>query len=260
MTLYFAYGSNLLHQRLQRRCPSARPTGTGHAPGWRVGFAKYSWMDGSGKATILAEAGAATYGVLYRLVGSDLATLDAIEGVGKGYDRLDGIEVRTASGALTATTLYRDRPARGTAPIRLVSGPCDCRGSPELLSGSATCFLTCRGSRPRPGPGSPDPDRGGGPADHPQRRELAGGAAPPLGPPRDVARLGRAQEVAELVRRHRRPEGIALHDVAAHVPEQAQLRLGLHPPRPAPPPPANDRSRSPTGRSRGIPRSPSPGR
>ena len=117
MTLYFAYGSNLLHQRLQRRCPSARPTGTGHAPGWRVGFAKYSWMDGSGKATILAEAGAATYGVLYRLVGSDLATLDAIEGVGKGYYRLDGIEVRTASATVTATTYIATDPREGQRPF-----------------------------------------------------------------------------------------------------------------------------------------------
>jgi gamma-glutamylcyclotransferase (GGCT)/AIG2-like uncharacterized protein YtfP len=84
---YFAYGSNMLHQRLTARCASARVRGVAVLPAHRVGFAKYSWMDGSGKATILPARDARTEGVLYDLDDADIVTLDAIEGVGKGYRR-----------------------------------------------------------------------------------------------------------------------------------------------------------------------------
>lgn len=92
MPVYFAYGSNLLSTRLTARCASARVLGVAQLAGHALSFAKYSWIDGSGKATIRA-ADAVCHGVAYEISAADLDLLDAIEGVGKGYDRLDDVAI-----------------------------------------------------------------------------------------------------------------------------------------------------------------------
>ena len=114
--LYFAYGSNLLTERLVHRCDAARPLGLGQARGYRVGFAKYSWVDGSGKATILPDAGSA-WGVLYDLPGSQLDLLDEIEGVGKGYDRLDALAIEGPEGTCEAVSYIASEPREGLPPF-----------------------------------------------------------------------------------------------------------------------------------------------
>lgn len=115
--LYFAYGSNLLTERLAARCPTARPVGPATLAGHGLSFAKYSWIDGSGKATIRAEGRARTQGLLFEISAADQAALDRIEGVGKGYDRWDGLTVETAQGAAVATTYIASDPREALAPF-----------------------------------------------------------------------------------------------------------------------------------------------
>ncbi|WBU63106.1 gamma-glutamylcyclotransferase family protein [Paracoccus aerodenitrificans] len=86
MALYFAYGSNMLTRRLGARCGSARGLGPAVLAGHEIAFDKIG-QDGSGKATLVAGSGA-VQGVLFRLDDEDLLTLDAIEGVGRGYERV----------------------------------------------------------------------------------------------------------------------------------------------------------------------------
>ena len=92
---YFAYGSNMLLERLQQRCPSAQCEGIAIAHGYEIEFSKIS-KDTSGKATLKNsndnEAGA--YGVLFTLQGDDLTKLDRAEGLGFGYDRINDFSVR----------------------------------------------------------------------------------------------------------------------------------------------------------------------
>ncbi len=114
--LYFAYGSNLLTERLVHRCDAARPLGMAKAEGYRVGFAKYSWVDGSGKATILPDAGTA-WGVLYDLPEAQIEVLDAFEGVGNGYDRLDALTVEGPEGACEAVSYIASEPREGLPPF-----------------------------------------------------------------------------------------------------------------------------------------------
>lgn len=113
--LYFAYGSNLLTHRLAARCPSARPLGMAALPGHHVAFAKKSTVDGSGKATILPRDKSCAHGVVFELAQADLDTLDVIEGVGHGYNRLDRIDVLLGSETLSASTYIASAP---TGPIR----------------------------------------------------------------------------------------------------------------------------------------------
>jgi gamma-glutamylcyclotransferase (GGCT)/AIG2-like uncharacterized protein YtfP len=83
---YFAYGSNMLLERIQRRIPSARVLGTATLGGYTLRFNKLS-KDGSGKANIVpsADPRAKVYGVLYHLEDEERPRLDKAEGLGHGY-------------------------------------------------------------------------------------------------------------------------------------------------------------------------------
>jgi gamma-glutamylcyclotransferase len=88
--LYFAYGSNMLTQRLQNRCPSAKPWATAQVSERAVKFFKRS-DDGSGKATLIEERGSHVVGVVFDLDDRELPVLDKFEGAGKGYHRVDDL-------------------------------------------------------------------------------------------------------------------------------------------------------------------------
>jgi gamma-glutamylcyclotransferase len=92
--LYFAYGSNMLTERLQARCPSALPVHVAKADNWKMTFSKPS-LDDSGKGTLTPAFGSCAFGIVFELVATELATLDKFEGAGKGYSRNDEFEVRT---------------------------------------------------------------------------------------------------------------------------------------------------------------------
>ncbi|MFV0299745.1 MAG: gamma-glutamylcyclotransferase family protein [Paracoccus sp. (in: a-proteobacteria)] len=114
--LYFAYGSNMLPARLTARCPSARVTGAAVAPGWRVAFGKHG-RDGSGKATLIADAGGRAPGMLFRIGKDDLPALDRAEGVGKGYDRRDDLRIEAEGGGLAAVSYVAPHPRPGLMPF-----------------------------------------------------------------------------------------------------------------------------------------------
>lgn len=91
---YFAYGSNLLTERLRARCPSARARQVAWADEYALAFCKKS-QDGSGKATLSScpTAGCPVFGVVFDLDECELSELDKAEGAGKGYDRIDDFQV-----------------------------------------------------------------------------------------------------------------------------------------------------------------------
>lgn len=99
---YFAYGSNMLTERLIDRCPSAVPLGAADANGFELSFAKKG-VDGSGKATLIKSTDnkAIVHGVLYKLKPNDLAALDKIE---HNYTRDDNFEVDFGQKAINVTT------------------------------------------------------------------------------------------------------------------------------------------------------------
>ena len=96
---YFAYGSNMLTQRLQARVSSAKNPRPLALRGHQLHFHKRS-SDCSGKCNIVATscAGDVVHGVLFEVDDIQMCTLDCFEGVGYGYRRaeitvsLDGIE------------------------------------------------------------------------------------------------------------------------------------------------------------------------
>lgn len=85
--LYFAYGSNMLTERLRERVPSAQPLTSAHLPGRALRFHKRS-IDGSGKCNLVdADRESVVHGVLFRVNPDELTALDEAEHRGRGYER-----------------------------------------------------------------------------------------------------------------------------------------------------------------------------
>lgn len=104
MLPYFAYGSNLLQARLIARTPSARFLTNAVLPQHRLVFHK-AGSDDSAKcdACFTGDAVDETHGVVYELNAADKIVLDAVEGVGRGYE-IKNVTVTTAQGPLAVFT------------------------------------------------------------------------------------------------------------------------------------------------------------
>jgi hypothetical protein len=106
--IYFAYGSNMLTERLRARCPSVRVIGPAVVSGFDLKFFKRS-VDQSGKAMLsqTERPGRKVVGVLSEIAMADLGALDEAEGEGSGYDRLNRFTVLLPSGGThTEATTY----------------------------------------------------------------------------------------------------------------------------------------------------------
>ena len=92
--IYFSYGSNMLTERLQARCPSAQAIGIAVVPNYELNFSKIS-KDGSGKATLkqTLNPNIGSFGVLFAIDTKDRDALDEAEGLGVGYDRNDQFQI-----------------------------------------------------------------------------------------------------------------------------------------------------------------------
>lgn len=90
---YFAYGSNMLTERLLTRCSSSKALGVARVDSYALAFCKRS-RDGSGKATLCPETERQAFGVVFDLNESELRNLDEAEGAGNGYDRIVDFQIR----------------------------------------------------------------------------------------------------------------------------------------------------------------------
>ena len=81
---YFAYGSNMNWQQMQRRCPSSQFVCVGRLADYRFAIARHSQLRGCGTANIIAEKGSEVWGVVYDVSDRDLILLDRFE---DGYRR-----------------------------------------------------------------------------------------------------------------------------------------------------------------------------
>lgn len=102
--LYFAYGSNMLPQRLVDRCPSAIVLGVASATYHYITFG-LAGRDGSGKAAIIKtqDESDQVFGVLYEIALSELDDLDTFE---LKYERNDDFEVTFEGEKRQAITYY----------------------------------------------------------------------------------------------------------------------------------------------------------
>ncbi|XP_053719612.1 gamma-glutamylcyclotransferase a [Synchiropus splendidus] len=106
--MYFAFGSNLLRERLHLANPSAVFLSTGRLKDYELNFGLWdehvdnAWH--GGVATILPSPGAEVWGVVWTLSDEHKATLDKQEGVNIGcYSPLE-VQVETQAGPVLCRT------------------------------------------------------------------------------------------------------------------------------------------------------------
>lgn len=86
--LYFAYGSNLNPEQMNKRCPSNKFKCVALLPGFRIAFTRYSGYWEGGVADVMEdESSPGVWGVVYDITEGDLERLDVREGYrGDGMD------------------------------------------------------------------------------------------------------------------------------------------------------------------------------
>jgi hypothetical protein len=96
---YFAYGSNMLEDRLRDRAPSAVFVSVGMLRGYRLQFHKRG-HDGSGKCNIERSPHRRdrVYGAIFSVDGTDVSRLDRAEDALRGGYSRDSIQVEVAGG------------------------------------------------------------------------------------------------------------------------------------------------------------------
>ncbi len=82
--LYFAYGSNMNWQQMQRRCVSSRFVCVARLRNYEFGITRHSRLRDCGTANVFPAAGKEVWGIVYEVSDSDLVTLDGFE---DGYRR-----------------------------------------------------------------------------------------------------------------------------------------------------------------------------
>ncbi len=103
-TFYFTYGSNMIHERMMSRCPSAEMRGRATLVGHRLVFnRKGDYVDG-GVASVIRDPGRNVYGMIYALNADDLENLDEAE-VKTSYRRVEK-SVLNENGELADCQLY----------------------------------------------------------------------------------------------------------------------------------------------------------
>ncbi|MCF6343615.1 MAG: gamma-glutamylcyclotransferase [Devosiaceae bacterium] len=103
---YFAYGSNMLLERLKERCESAEYISPAYVCGYELNFNKRS-KDCSGKATIVENRYCTKklYGALFQIDEKERSKLDRAEG--NGYTRIDNfVVVQSDNNNEIETTTY----------------------------------------------------------------------------------------------------------------------------------------------------------
>lgn len=110
MPLVFAYGSNMLRERLRARCPGIVFAGRATLADHRLTFDKVS-DDKSGKGALGAAAGEIVHGGLWQVPDDEMVALDDAEGRGYGYER-STIGVAAEDGTTCDVLVYRATKVR----------------------------------------------------------------------------------------------------------------------------------------------------
>ena len=98
--LYFAYGSNMDRDQMDKRCPDSVPAGVVRLDGYRF------LINTLGVATVLPHEDGVVHGLLWRVSASDEKTLDGYEGVEQGIYRKEKLYVKATGGSTEKALIY----------------------------------------------------------------------------------------------------------------------------------------------------------
>ncbi|HSF27060.1 MAG TPA: gamma-glutamylcyclotransferase [Actinomycetes bacterium] len=134
MALYAAYGSNADPHQMAQRAPHSPPSGTGWLVGWRLTFGGEDRGWEGALATVVEQADAAVFVMLYDLTPEDERALDRWEGAEIGlYSKLR-VRVQTLDGDALAWLYVLDGYEGGLPSARylgILADAVEAAGAPD---------------------------------------------------------------------------------------------------------------------------------
>ncbi|KAL8165463.1 UNVERIFIED_CONTAM: hypothetical protein K2H54_045585 [Gekko kuhli] len=129
--LYFAYGSNLLQERITLKNPSATFHAIAKLQDYKLAFGspqgKQSLTWHGSTATILRSPGDEVWGIVWLMNSHDLSSLDIQEGVEGGLYAPIEINVTTREGKTLRCRSYQMNNYVGNLPSPHYKKPCHCQ-------------------------------------------------------------------------------------------------------------------------------------
>ena len=119
---YFAYGSNLNHRQMSKRCPDSKPRYRANLPDYKLIFTGWSDNRQGAVASIKPSVGEEVVGAIYEISENDLNSLNRREGYPTYYDRINVIVLKEDGEKLEAKTYIKRDQSEEKQP------------SPEYLS------------------------------------------------------------------------------------------------------------------------------
>ena len=134
MALYAAYGSNMDPAQMAERCPHSPQAGSGWLDGWRLTFGGEDLGWEGALATVVEDAGARVFVVLYEVSENDEKALDHWDGATLGYYSKLSVRVATLDGDALAW-LYVLNDYEGGLPsaryLGIMADAAEAAGAPE---------------------------------------------------------------------------------------------------------------------------------
>jgi len=123
--VYFAYGSNLLAERIHIQNPTAVRIGAGKLNGYRLDFNEFSSFWEGCPSTVVPDPNEHVWGALWQLNTSDLSNLDQQEGVNMKMYLPFEVDIVTPNGDKVLSRCYKlvNQPLVKQIPLPLDRRP-----------------------------------------------------------------------------------------------------------------------------------------
>ncbi len=103
---YFAYGSNMNHEQMNKRCPSSKFIKPAYLDNYKFIYdGKSKGWDNKAVANVVASQGCQVWGGLFEINEDNLAALDCYEGYPKIYNKKT-VEVQDTDGNKYKALVY----------------------------------------------------------------------------------------------------------------------------------------------------------
>jgi gamma-glutamylcyclotransferase (GGCT)/AIG2-like uncharacterized protein YtfP len=102
---YFAYGSNMNHEQMSKRCPSSKYIKRGYLQGYKFVYDGYSSMRGGAVANVVKSNSGIVWGGIFEISEDNLSALDRYEGYPNNYDRKE-VNITDDNNAISKAIVY----------------------------------------------------------------------------------------------------------------------------------------------------------
>ena len=124
--LYFAYGSNLNHQQMKKRCDGAKYIGKYTLQGYKLCFSHKTNHSIYGLANIIKNKKSKVFGALWNITKKNERELDGYEGVDYNYYHKEYFKIKKSKILVYVQGIYYLKKPNSTYLHTIIEGYNDC--------------------------------------------------------------------------------------------------------------------------------------